>query len=242
MSDTLDFLRFTGVRPRAMQLGDYDFNISCATSWELDRAAKKLPGDFTGLKIWPASDVLCRYIFKYSDEFVNKRVIELGAGTGICGIVAATFSRHVAITDGNDIVVELLNANLQANQPKGSMEAQMLYWGASSSSLQPFLTQHWDWIIGADLMYNTVAVELLLQTAKALLQSNPQSRFILTHRRRLADVDETFHTTCEQLELNVTQLEWPGDAPDRWHIYAEDTADTDIKIFMITLLPFSAEQ
>ena len=33
------------------------------------------------------------------EEFEGKRVIELGGGTGICGLVCSHFAKHTVITD-----------------------------------------------------------------------------------------------------------------------------------------------
>lgn len=45
--------------------------------------------------------------------FANKNVLELGAGAGLCGFVAAKYAKNVIITDGNEIVQNLINKNVE---------------------------------------------------------------------------------------------------------------------------------
>jgi len=67
--------------------------------------------DLTGQIIWPASEALAMYIIDHPDEFADKTVLELGAGAGLTGIVCSKYSKSVFITDGNDLVVDLLSLN-----------------------------------------------------------------------------------------------------------------------------------
>lgn len=49
----------------------------------------KTDHDLTGQIVWPAAKVLSWYIATNNDVFKNKVVLELGAGTGLAGFVAA---------------------------------------------------------------------------------------------------------------------------------------------------------
>ena len=42
----------------------------------------------TGLTLWRAAEHLCHYMVRHSDVLQNKRVLELGCGLGLCGILA----------------------------------------------------------------------------------------------------------------------------------------------------------
>jgi predicted nicotinamide N-methyase len=58
-----------------------------------------LNGPF-GLFVWPSSIVLACFVDYYGHIFANKHVIELGAGTGLCGLVAARAGAiEVTLTD-----------------------------------------------------------------------------------------------------------------------------------------------
>ena len=49
---------------------------------------------------WPAGEVLSRYIVRRGrDYWKGKRVIELGSGTGLVGLVAGYLGAHAVLTD-----------------------------------------------------------------------------------------------------------------------------------------------
>jgi hypothetical protein len=99
-----------------------------------------------GGRIWDAAVVLaefiaCRFGNASIDGDLGGRqrggmsgleVLELGAGTGIAGMVCAKLGARVAITD-KDFVVPLITANAQRNAPEqvahGQVWGQALSWG-----------------------------------------------------------------------------------------------------------------
>lgn len=70
----------------------------------------------TGATVWPASVVLLKYLEKHQERFLHgKRVIDLGAGTGVTSIAAALCgARQVVCTDGEENVVRLARDNIMA--------------------------------------------------------------------------------------------------------------------------------
>ncbi|CAN0918767.1 Calmodulin-lysine N-methyltransferase [Linum grandiflorum] len=67
--------------------------------------------DTTGLVChWPSEDVLAYFCLSRVDMFRSKRVIELGAGYGLAGLVIAAISEasEVVISDGNPQVVDCI--------------------------------------------------------------------------------------------------------------------------------------
>jgi predicted nicotinamide N-methyase len=47
----------------------------------------------TGCRVWPAAYVLSEFLIRTPQAVRGRRVIELGAGTGMCGMVAAAACR-----------------------------------------------------------------------------------------------------------------------------------------------------
>ncbi|KAJ6990427.1 hypothetical protein NC653_018851 [Populus alba x Populus x berolinensis] len=67
--------------------------------------------DNTGLVCqWPSEDVLAYFCLSHADMFRSKRVIELGSGYGLAGLViaATTEALEVVISDGNPVVVDCI--------------------------------------------------------------------------------------------------------------------------------------
>ncbi|XP_061751271.1 protein-lysine methyltransferase METTL21D isoform X2 [Nerophis ophidion] len=97
-----------------------------------------------GCVVWDAAIVLAKYLetklFHDPSLGVNlwagRRVVELGAGTGVVGLMAATLGAHVSVTDLEDLQ-SLLNINIQDNHTlihNGSITAKVLKCPSSISS------------------------------------------------------------------------------------------------------------
>lgn len=53
-----------------------------------------------GCALWDAAIILTRYIYEFGDDiFRDRKVIELGAGVGLCGICASRFASVCYVTD-----------------------------------------------------------------------------------------------------------------------------------------------
>ncbi|XP_009294376.1 protein N-lysine methyltransferase METTL21A isoform X2 [Danio rerio] len=72
--------------------------------------------------VWDAAVVLCMFLEMGKVDLKGKRVIELGAGTGLVGIVAALLGANVTITD-REPALEFLTANVHENIPQGRQKA-----------------------------------------------------------------------------------------------------------------------
>ncbi|RHY36557.1 hypothetical protein DYB38_008925 [Aphanomyces astaci] len=100
--------------------------------------------------------------------FQDKVVLELGAGAGLAGFVASQFASRTAITDGNDVVLRLLDQNAdQASSPCGVFK---LLWGEEDSvvQFQKDFPHPIDVLLGADVVCWPNLVLPLLRTIKDL--------------------------------------------------------------------------
>jgi len=50
--------------------------------------------DNVGGELWEASLLLCAYMLSHSDQFLQNSVLELGAGVGLCGLLAVQMKRR----------------------------------------------------------------------------------------------------------------------------------------------------
>ena len=48
----------------------------------------------------------------FVQEFKDKTILELGAGPGLCGLIAATTAKTVVLTDYMDLVMDLIDKNI----------------------------------------------------------------------------------------------------------------------------------
>jgi predicted nicotinamide N-methyase len=104
--------------------------------------------------LWPASIALAREVLARSEELRGKRVLELGAGTGIPGIVAASLGARVLQIDRSDIAVHLCLRNIERNHAS-QIEVQRADWESFRSDVK------FDLILGSDVLYATTMHERL---------------------------------------------------------------------------------
>lgn len=133
--------------------------------------------DLTGQIVWPACVLLSWFIYGNRTLFKGVNVIELGAGCGLAGFVAANYCRSCCITDGNDIVMKLLKQNAEFLKTE-NVSVQKLLWGVKSEvegfELVPGSTIDGktggiDIVIGADVILWPNQVMSLLYTVRWLL-------------------------------------------------------------------------
>lgn len=164
----------------------------------------------TGLTLWRSSRFLCEYMLEHPDLLRNKRILELGSGLGLCGILAhrmvapldddkGSDGASVVLTDGDTDVLPKLRQNLKDNQSStGKVSVHQLLWGKDSG--ENFLKHHgplFDVILGADLVYSPRVIAPLWETVGALL--GPESIFIMAYCSRRNDggstsIDEVLET------------------------------------------------
>ncbi|XP_031147834.1 protein N-lysine methyltransferase METTL21A [Sander lucioperca] len=117
--------------------------------------------------VWDAAVVMCMYLEMGKVELKGKGVIELGAGTGLVGIVAALLGAKVTITD-REPALDFLSANVKSNVPpdsQGSVVVSELTWG---EGLERYPAGGFDLVLGADIVYLEDTFVPLLQTLEHL--------------------------------------------------------------------------
>jgi predicted nicotinamide N-methyase len=99
-----------------------------------------------GVALWPAAIALAHDVASRADELHGKRVLELGAGTGLPGIVAASLGARVIQTDSNELAMSACKRNCERNGV-GAVEHRLADWTNWKD------TGRYDWIIGSDILY-----------------------------------------------------------------------------------------
>ncbi|NXW95196.1 MT21A methyltransferase, partial [Alopecoenas beccarii] len=198
----------------------------------------RLRQDWRGLGVaavvWDAAVVLCAYLEMGAIDLRDQSVIELGAGTGLLGIVATLLgkgfffffvlfkaiyncSARVTITD-RAAALEFLESNVQANLPpelRPRAVVKELTWGKDLGNFPPGA---FDFILGADIVYLEETFAELLQTLDYLCSE--QTVILLSCRIRY----ERDHKFLKMLRGRFSVSEVHYDSSKDVHIYKAQRA------------------
>ena len=138
--------------------------------------ADKLP---YGVVLWPAAIALAHEVATRADEFRGATVLELGAGTGLPGIVAAALGATVTQTDRHELALLVCRQNGERNRVPGITyrRAEWADWPAVG---------RFDWVLGSDVLYAESAHPLLRGVLEATVA--PGGRVLLADPFRAASL------------------------------------------------------
>ena len=102
----------------------------------------------TGGAVWPAAELLARWMLDERMAVQGARVLELGSGTGAVGLFAAGCgASSVLLTDGDASLCSLAADNARDNRalmPDVSVTTRRYRWGGSEEALGgPLAIWHW---------------------------------------------------------------------------------------------------
>ncbi|XP_071990921.1 elongation factor Ts, mitochondrial isoform X2 [Engystomops pustulosus] len=121
---------------------------------------------------------LCTYFEEQKLNFKGKKVIELGAGTGIVGILASLLGGRVTVTDLPHALPQIrknVSVNVSLDQ---APDVCALSWGID----QVHFPEDYDFVLGADIVYLKETYDLLLQTLLHLC--GPRTTIFLSSKMR----------------------------------------------------------
>ncbi|KAI2494226.1 lysine methyltransferase [Fragilaria crotonensis] len=127
---------------------------------------------------------MCDFMQQNVSLIEGQRVLELGAGLGLCGITAELLGAgEVCMTDGDTDTLAQLRENVKANGCT-KITCPQLRWG---HRVAEFVEHHgkFDIIIAADIIYVENILEPLFDTAVALMGHT----FLLSYARRNVKID-----------------------------------------------------
>lgn len=155
---------------------------------------------------WAGGQALARYILEHRDMAAGKRVIDLGAGSGIAGIAAAyAGAAHVLAAD----VDHFSSAAVQLNA-----EANGLLVEATDRDLLATAPPDTDLLLIADMFYEKTLAERVLAFAEAassagavVLVGDPQRSYFPTDRfERVATYSVPVTRELEDAEIKKTAV------------------------------------
>lgn len=169
-----------------------------------------------GMYVWPCGPVLAQYLWFHREHIKGKRVLELGAGTGLPGILAALLGCRVTLSDSATLshCLRHCQRNVEANGLTPSeVPVVGITWGLFSPAL--FQLGPIDIILGSDCFYDPKDFENIVVTVSYLLHQNPHGRFWCTYQIRSAEHSleallKQWNLVCIQVPLDNFEADSPN--------------------------------
>lgn len=147
-----------------------------------------------GMHVWPSAVVLAQYVWFHREILAEKRILELGAGVSLPGVVAAKCGADVTLSDSAELpeCLENCRRSCQMNNLQG-VKVFGFTWGDISPELLTLPPV--DIILGSDVFYEPEDFEDILTTVSFLLEKNPCAEFWTAYQVRSADwsIEDLLH-------------------------------------------------
>lgn len=157
-----------------------------------------------GVALWPASIALAYELASREPELRGGTVLELGAGTGLPGLVAASLGARVVQTDRHELAMSVCRRNARLNALEG-IEYRIVDWTVWEDG------ERYDWIIGSDILYSETLHPQLSQIFHANLA--PGGKVLISDPLRQPTL--RFLQSLEERGWHVTMARWDLEAGDK---------------------------
>mmetsp|Transcript_7866 Transcript_7866/g.14472 ORF Transcript_7866/g.14472 Transcript_7866/m.14472 type:complete len:274 (-) Transcript_7866:194-1015(-) len=165
---------------------------------------------FVSRVVWPSAQEMCRYFVKHPQLVEGKRILELGSGTGLCGITLAYLgAKQVVLTDYNEAAVNLIRDNVEMNGQSGVCDCFELTWGDPEGAAQVIDAsggEAFDIVLGTDVVYEPECIRPLLQSALMFMEPTNGEFYLANHTHRYAGLEDEVKQTASSLKLRETVL------------------------------------
>ncbi|KAG5361070.1 Protein-lysine N-methyltransferase EFM3 [Yarrowia sp. B02] len=172
----------------------------------------------TGRRTWEAALALCEWlshelraerglecvsdVLGTFDFLKDAHVCELGAGTGLSGLLLAKNGIKTTLTDGDDFVVQQLHHTIEANKVQDTCHDRRLFWGEDEPSTSDNVTH----VIAADVTYDPSIAPELTECLSQFAKLEPRPTIIGSATIRDEATYQTFLDECEKRGLEVRPL------------------------------------
>ena len=157
-----------------------------------------------GCQLWAASVVLIQFLCAQPETVRGRRVLELGSGSGLTGLVTRVLlgAAKVVLSDSNPHVLKLLRHNCELNceanprMARNSLQVASLDW-ASKTEARELLHAHaadargdgFDVILASDTVYEPSSTRHVWRCVGDMLSHEPGACFVCAYELRLCFKD-----------------------------------------------------
>ncbi|CAF1321189.1 unnamed protein product [Adineta steineri] len=160
-----------------------------------------------GYQLWNGSLLLCDFILTNQDRFLNRTILELGAGIGLCTLIASRFASTIISTDHDNNLLEVLQENININDSicrKECIQIQKIDWKQFNCNE---IDNQIEIILAADVIYDDDLTDALFDVFTKLYQTKSKLHSIyITIEKRINFYAETLSIQCPAYEYFLEKL------------------------------------
>ena len=200
-------------------LAKYYYNAQAPSEVESSKGDGSF-GDLTGFRVWESAEHLITHLDNHRALVQDRTVIELGAGTGAVGLVAAALAaKHVVLSDAESEVtldgeersrLAMLADNIHLNgENAAAMSVEPLRWG-DQSHLRAISTRWptgFETIVASDCLYSPRSYDALEATILGLAAAD--CHVVLSYPVRNGEEEAFVERMAPALEV-VSSQQTPG--------------------------------
>jgi predicted nicotinamide N-methyase len=160
---------------------------------------------------WESAICLAEYCYDHmSDQFKNKKIVEIGSGTGVVGIQVSALGGNVTLTDREELL-ELTNYNIKKNEHviTGKAQTKPLFWGDDLDANDDHF-QDLDFVIVANCVYHSIELDDLIKTICNLCPENSRTCLLCCYELRndgIRKLVNEFHEKLIEKKFSVQVIE-----------------------------------
>lgn len=155
-------------------------------------------------RIWPSSVALSEYLIHqfFPKKLTGAKVLEIGCGTGVPGVVAAQLGAFTMFSDMVPVTLEAVKETCRLNHIS-NFDTCTLDW---SETIEP--KERYDLVLGCEVFYDEAILADIAHVLEQVLAPGGKGIFCDPNRLGLDTIQlgfqEKFHLSIEQIPLN-----WP---------------------------------
>jgi predicted nicotinamide N-methyase len=153
-------------------------------------------------ELWPSSVALARYIVCTTD-LTERRVLELGCGLGLVGVVAAMHGARVLCTDYEGEALAFARHNARRNACS-AMHFRLMDWR------RPVLQQQYDVILASDVIYEARNFDPLVALLQRYLSRDGRALFAEPGRTNAVPFFALLRQRGFVYRTETVPVEWDG--------------------------------
>lgn len=167
--------------------------------------------EISGQKVWCGSMGVSQYLVSYPSFVDKKVVIELGAGTGILGMLAARLgAKKVILSDHDQISLDHMSNDCNINHIDANV-VRLDWFSPDVDSLHLDFFSGEDFVIlGGDVLYKHQLLHPFFSTAKLLLEKfstfHSKGSMLLCHIPRANVSHDVVTETARSLGLQIQEI------------------------------------